>query len=250
MGRNGGPTLFLASVTSVEEARLCAGLGADLVDCKDPTRGALGALPVETVAAVRACLPASIPVSATVGNLACEPETLCSAVADMAASGADIIKIGFFPGGEPRRAIAALGGLALGRTRLVGVHLADLAPDLELIEDMAEAGFMGVMLDTAGKTGASLPDLMTALALRAFLADTHAAGLIAGLAGALRVEHIPALVALRPDVLGFRGALCRAGDRRDAIDAAAVARVRRAISRRPALVGAATNPSGIETCQP
>lgn len=247
MGRDGGPTLFLASVTSVEEARLCAAEGADLVDCKDPTRGALGALPVATVAAVRACLPASIPVSATVGNLACEPETLCSAVADMAASGADIIKIGFFPGGEPRRAIAALGGLALGRVRLVGMLLADLAPDFELIGKMAEAGFMGVMLDTARKTGASLPDLMTALALRAFLADAHAAGLVAGLAGALRVEHIPALVALRPDVLGFRGALCRAGGRRNAIDAKAVARVRCAIPAPPASVVAAPD---LETCPP
>jgi uncharacterized protein (UPF0264 family) len=250
MGRDGGPTLFLASVTSVDEARLCAAHGADLIDCKNPARGALGALPVGTVAAVRAGLPASIPVSATVGDLAGEPETLCSAVADMAASGADIIKIGFFPGGEPHRSIAALGGLALGRARLVGVLLADLAPDMELIEDMADAGFMGVMLDTAGKTGASLPDLMTALELRAFLADAHAARLTAGLAGALRVEHIPGLVALHPDVLGFRGALCRAGDRRHAIDAAAVARVRRAIPAPPPSVGAAPGSSRLETCPP
>jgi uncharacterized protein (UPF0264 family) len=250
MGRDGGPTLFLASVTSVDEARLCAAHGADLIDCKNPARGALGALPVATVAAVRACLPASIPVSATVGDLACEPETLCSAVAEMAASGADIIKVGLFPGGEPRRSIAALGGLALGRTRLVGVLLADLAPDMELIEDMAKAGFMGVMLDTAGKTGTSLPDLVTAHQLHAFLADAHAAGLTAGLAGALRIEQIPALVALGPDVLGFRGALCRAGKRQNAIDATAVARVRRAIPAPPASVVAPPGSSRLETCPP
>jgi uncharacterized protein (UPF0264 family) len=216
-------------VTSVEEALLCAAEGADIIDCKDPTRGALGALPVETVAAVRAALPRSIPVSATIGDLACEPETLCRAVEDMAASGADVIKVGLFPGGDARRAIAALGRKTAGITRFVGVLLADLDPDLNLIEGMAEAGFSAVMLDTAGKTGAALPDLMTAAALRSFVGRAHDAGLAAGLAGALRADHLPALLALGPDVLGFRGALCRGGRRQQAIEAEAVARVRRAI---------------------
>jgi uncharacterized protein (UPF0264 family) len=228
MRRDGRP-LFLASVTSVDEGRLCVAHGADIIDCKDPLRGALGALPVETVAAIRAALPRSIPVSATIGDLACEPETLCRGVEAMAASGADVIKIGLFPGGDARRAIAALGRKTAGVTRFVGVLLADLDPDLNLIEDTAEAGFRGVMLDTAGKTGASLPDLMTTAALRAFVARAHDAGLAAGLAGALRVGHIPALLALGPDVLGFRGALCRSGRRQQAIEAEAVAGVRRAI---------------------
>ena len=228
MRRDGRP-LFLASVTLVDEARLCAAHGADIVDCKDPARGALGALPVETVAAVRAALPRAIPVSATICDLACEPETLCRAVEAMAAAGVDFVKIGLFPGGDARRAIAALGRKAAGATRFVGVLLADLDPDLHLIEDMAEAGFSAVMLDTAGKMGASLPDLMTTAALSAFVARAHDAGLAAGLAGALRVHHIPALIALGPDVLGFRGALCRGGRRQDTVEAEAVTRVRRAI---------------------
>lgn len=234
MRRDRGAALFLASVTSVDEARLCAGLGADIIDCKDPARGALGALPVETVAAVRAALPRSIPVSATIGDLACEPETVCGAVETMTASGADVIKIGLFPGGEPRRALAALGRLEPARGRLVGVLLADLAPDLDLIADMAEAGFQGVMLDTAGKMSAALPDLVTPPQLRDFVARAHAAGLAAGVAGALRVAHIPALIAIGPDVLGFRGALCRAGRRQEALEAEAVACVRRAIPVRSA----------------
>jgi uncharacterized protein (UPF0264 family) len=246
MRRDGGPALFLASVTSVDEARLCAALGADLIDCKDPSRGALGALPAETVAAIRASLPRSASVSATVGDLACEPRALCPAVAEMAAAGADIVKVGLFPGGDPRGSIAALGGLALGATRLVGVLLADFAPEMELIEDMARAGFLGAMLDTAGKTGAALPDLMAAPQLHEFIARAHVAGLAAGLAGALRVEHIPALVALGPDVLGFRGALCRHGRRQAAVDAEAVMGVRRAMPARLASAGSAR----YETCPP
>jgi uncharacterized protein (UPF0264 family) len=72
------------------------------------------------------------------------------------------------------------------------------------------------------------------------------AGLAAGLAGALRVEHIPALVALGPDVLGFRGALCRHGRRQAAIDAEAVIGVRRAIPARLASTGSAR----YESCPP
>jgi uncharacterized protein (UPF0264 family) len=234
MRRDAGPA-FLASVTSVEEAQLCAALGADVIDCKDPARGALGALPVETVAAVRACLPRSIPVSATLGDLACEPEAVCRAVTAMVASGADFIKIGLFPRGDARACLAALGRLRLARTCLVGVLLTDLAPDMSLVDDMAAAGFGGVMLDTAGKTGASLPDLTAAPALRDFVVAAHSAGLMAGLAGALRASHIPALVALRPDVLGFRSALCHQGRREAAIEAEAVVRVRCAIVRLPSM---------------
>lgn len=43
-------TRFLASVADLDEARLAVAGGADIVDFKDPHRGALGALPVAAVA--------------------------------------------------------------------------------------------------------------------------------------------------------------------------------------------------------
>jgi uncharacterized protein (UPF0264 family) len=58
--------------------------------------------------------------------------------------------------------------------------------------------------------------------------------MFAGLAGSLRLDHVPALVALSPDVLGFRGGLCRKGERAAAIDAAAVSALRRACGPAPA----------------
>ena len=51
-------TGFLASVSSVEEARLVRSLGADVIDLKDPARGALGALDEDSVRAI-ASLPDS-----------------------------------------------------------------------------------------------------------------------------------------------------------------------------------------------
>jgi uncharacterized protein (UPF0264 family) len=110
------------------------------------------------------------------------------------------------------------------------VLLADLLPNLALIEPLAEAGFAAVMLDTAGKDGRSLLDHLAPSGLAAFVRRAHAAGLAAGLAGSLRLEHIPALLALDPDILGFRGALCRGASRTAPLDPARFARVRAALS--------------------
>lgn len=222
---------FLASVTSEAEARLAAREGADIIDCKDPAAGALGALPHEIVAAVRASLPATIPVSATIGDLPAEPERVLEAARAMAATGCDIVKIGLFPGGDALDTIAHLGCNLAASTPLVAVLMADAPRDPALVSALGDAGFAGVMLDTASKDGRTLLDHCAPDALRAFIAEAHDAGLLAGLAGSLRLAQIPELLALRPDVLGFRGALCRERDRRSALDVSAVADVRAAIPR-------------------
>lgn len=49
-----GSARLLASVTNDREARLVASLGADVIDAKNPSTGALGALPAATVTAIRA----------------------------------------------------------------------------------------------------------------------------------------------------------------------------------------------------
>ncbi len=51
-----------------------------------------------------------------------------------------------------------------------------------------------------------------------YIASAKAEGLVVGLAGSLKAKHVPSLVALAPDLLGFRGALCHGGDRSQALD--------------------------------
>ena len=60
---------------------------------------------------------------------------------------------------------------------------------------------------------------------------THACGLFAGLAGALRADDVPALLALEPDYLGFRSALCNQARRTAGLDMAACRRIRACIPR-------------------
>ena len=88
------------------------------------------------------------------------------------------------------------------------------------------------MLDTADKRGGGLRRHRSDAALGGFVRKARALGLLAGLAGSLAAADIPPLLGLRPDYLGFRGALCRDG-RAGALDPAAFATVRRAMARRP-----------------
>lgn len=222
---------MLASVTDEREARLCVALGADVIDAKNPAAGALGALDHATVRAIRESVPDYLPVSATIGDPDDDPEAVARAVCAMAATGVDVVKIGLLPGIGTRAMLRRLADLDLSGVRLVGVLLVDRRRDLDLdlIPQARATGFAGLMLDTADKANGALPDLLPAATLRAFVSAAHGAGLFAGLAGSLRSEHVPYMLGFQPDILGFRGGLCRHGERAAAIDADAVRAVRSAI---------------------
>ncbi len=218
-------TRLLASVKSLPEARLALACGADIIDLKDPEAGALGALPLDTVARVVRMVDRRCPVSATLGDLPMQPQILCETAVQFAATGVDFIKVGFFCAAKD--CIAALAGKA----RLIAVLFADRSPDFNLLADFANAGFAGVMLDTAGKTNGSLRCQMDATALQEFVQRAQALGLVTGLAGSLRLEDIPDLIKLGPDYLGFRGALCAGSERNWALHASRVSILRNAIPR-------------------
>ena len=217
---------LLASVATLTEVDLALAAGADLIDLKDPEAGALGAWPraqltqaVERVAGRR-------PVSATVGDLPPDASAIAAAAKATAATGVDIVKLGFFAGADHRALARALSPLVEGGIRLVAVLMADQEPDLAITGTLAEAGFTGVMLDTADKRSGSLLRHLDMPALSAFVATARGHGLVTGLAGSLRLEDVATLVPLGPDFLGFRGALCRGG-RTSALDLALFGELRR-----------------------
>ncbi len=224
-------TGMLASVENLVEARQALQAGADIIDLKAPSRGALGALDLQTVTEIVAELDGRIPVSATVGDLAMDPRPVTQAVKAMAATGVSYVKIGFFPGGDWRGTVLSLQPLAASGVRLVAVLFGDDAPELSHIADLAEAGFAGAMLDTRNKRAGSLPRVCPPQYLHAFIAEARAHGLLCGLAGSLRKDDIPPLLKLQPDYLGFRGALCRMHDRTACLDVDAVLSIRGLLPR-------------------
>lgn len=217
-------TLMLASVLSRAEAEIAVARGADIIDCKDPSRGALGALALAEVAEIVEAVDGRRPVSAVV-ELPHDVSHARQAIADVAALGVEFVKFALPVTPDAREIIDELAPLAT-RARLVAVLFADLSPDLDILSSLARAGFAGAMLDTAHKGKGRLLDYMNIGELSAFVGKCHELGLEAGLAGALEAPDAPRLLVTRPDVLGFRGALCRGQNRRDTLDAQAVSLIR------------------------
>jgi (5-formylfuran-3-yl)methyl phosphate synthase len=220
--------LLLASVTGPDEAALVLAGGADIIDLKDASRGALGALAPDVLRATVAAVGGRRPVSAVTGDLPMEPEVIAAAVARTAETGVDYVKVGLFPGPKRQECIRALSPLARS-IKVVGVMFADRGADNGLLELMAESGFAGAMLDTAVKGAGRLLDYIDVAALRVFIAACRPHGLMAGLAGSLEPPDVPRLLLLEPDYLGFRGALCVGRDRTARIDPEAIAVIRELI---------------------
>lgn len=244
-------TRLLASVTSAAEAYIALAGGADIIDLKDPARGALGALAPQQIADTVQAVAGRRRVSATVGDPPYAPQALLKRITGTAAAGVDYVKIGIPPqlSAADWRALADAVRIA-HPARLVAVLFADRDPDLSLIERLAGLRFGGVMLDTAAKQSGRLRDHVDDAVLRHFAERAHAVGLIAGLAGSLRCVDIPHLLPLGADYLGFRGALC-AGSRREAeLDAMRIADVRRAIATRGAAAVAPVEESSIADSRP
>jgi FolB domain-containing protein len=235
-------TLLLASVTGPDEAAVALAHGADIIDLKDASRGALGALDRDVLRATVAAVGGRRPVSAVTGDLPMEPDVIAAAVARTAETKVDYVKVGLFPGSRRQDCIRALAPLTQV-TKIVGVMFADRGADNDLIKLMAESGFAGAMLDTADKSAGRLIDCMDVAALRVFVGACRDRGLMAGLAGSLEAPDVPRLLLLEPDYLGFRGALCVGRDRTARIDPASIAIIRELIpldARSAADEGAAT----------
>jgi (5-formylfuran-3-yl)methyl phosphate synthase len=230
-------TRMLASVNSPEEAEIALTGGADIVDLKDPTRGALGAVTPEVIRTTVRAVRGRRLVSAVAGDLPMQPDVVAAAVREIAATGVDYVKLGIFPGGDASACINELAGIAV-RVKLIAVFFADASPDLSLLPLLKRSGFAGAMIDTQGKTAGRLLDHFDLSRLRGFVEDCHVIGMIAGLAGSLEMPDIPRLLVLAPDLLGFRGALCGPGGRTAGLDLGRVQAVRGLIPPEGAEAGA------------
>lgn len=217
---------LLVSVRTVAEAAVAAADGADFIDLKEPRAGSLGGLPVALIGDIVGVLRASgctLPVSATIGDL---PMSHVDAIVAQAhavlACGVDYVKVGIERGDGAGAVLQALGELPLA---VVPVFIADRGLDLDLVA--AALHFPAVMADTADKLSGSLLDCVPAEDLRRFVALARGRTMV-GLAGALRLQHLPQLAALAPDFAGFRSAVCR-GERGSALDAGLLRELARAV---------------------
>jgi uncharacterized protein (UPF0264 family) len=217
-------TRVLASVANLDEACQAYSEGADIIDLKNPSAGALGALPLSVISTITAKLSGMTPLSATIGDIPMNPDAIVTAVKAVAATGVDYVKIGFFPDGDWSAVLQCLQSQVAPGTQMIAVLFADQSPSLKWLSKIAQCGFAGAMLDTANKDIGSLLQVCEVSFLADFVATCRASSLVCGLAGSLRLDDIPELLILNPDYLGFRGALCHL-DRRSALNPLALASV-------------------------
>ncbi len=223
-------TGMLASVNSETEASLVLDTNVDIIDLKQPARGALGALDTDSVKKIVARVDGRKPVSATIGDLPMQADLVFNAVTAMAETGVDYIKIGFFPGGDWPGTLEKLSVLTRQNLALVAVLFADSQPDFDVIPMLGSAGFTGVMLDTMDKQKGSLTQVMAKPAIEQFVRQAKTRQLLCGLAGSLRLEDILELMPYQTDYLGFRGALCEQHNRTGQLSREAIMQIKQAIA--------------------
>lgn len=227
-------TQLLISVTTIEEARIALENGADIIDLKEPSLGALGALPIETIQAVVAYVKSTKDAeakltSATIGDLPMQPELLLTHVTQLATTGVDIVKIGFFPAVDYQPCLDALKPVTQAGIRLMAVFFAETTYPQGLIAAIKHAGFIGIMLDTAKKNGLTLLDYYSQEQRVAFAKRVIKSNLQLGLAGSLRLNHVALIKEMNPSYIGFRGGVCDDNQRNLALNSAKIKAVRKTV---------------------
>ncbi|MCB1800409.1 MAG: (5-formylfuran-3-yl)methyl phosphate synthase [Gammaproteobacteria bacterium] len=218
---------LLASVRSEAEAMQVLRCGADIIDCKDPADGALGALPAVVIRRIVARVAGRRPVSATAGNACNSMRELANRVAQTGDCGVDYVKVGLFSPDNLGGQLRALAPFATTHA-LIAVCFAELDYPPDMLPRLADCGIHGVMVDTAEKGSGSLTRRWSLGRISDFVQQSQELNLLSGVAGRVGLDDLPSLILCNADYIGFRSALC-GGERSEAIDETAVLRIRRAM---------------------
>jgi dihydroneopterin aldolase len=222
-------TVMLATVGTIADARVALAQGADIVELLDAATDDLRALAGERGAA-RLCAIAAGGDGAAAAAHALE----------LAEAGADCVKLRLPPSLHSAAFIAAAAAAAQ-RATLFGVLAAERIGDPDVLDALAAADFAGAVIEPADAAERSLLERASLADLRRFVAACRARDLASGLSGALEPPDVPRLLALEPDILGFRRALYGPDRRREGVDPQAVALLRGLIPAETASAPAAAD---------
>ncbi|MEI7434116.1 MAG: (5-formylfuran-3-yl)methyl phosphate synthase, partial [Methanomicrobiales archaeon] len=166
------------------------------------------------------------PVSAAIGDFDYKPGGASLAAYGAACSGADYIKVGLMFDGIEKASdliesvVKAVKDEFPEKKVVISaysdyVRLGSISP-FDMAPLVAEAGADLAMIDTGIKDGKSTFDFMDEAALTRFTWKNHDMGIGTAIAGALKMEDIPLLKRINPDIIGVRGMVC-GGDRNASI---------------------------------
>ena len=220
-------TGFLASVDNLKDAITVSEHGADIIDLKNPSEGALGGLTLEDIHTIVDHIWEKSVVSATVGDLDADLPLILERIKQVADTGVDYVKVGMFSQRHIEECLPRFEYHARRGIKIIAVLFADMDFDVSATVKLCKkARLTGVMMDTAGKNSGSLLTHRSPSELTEFIHSAHNLGLLTGLAGSLREQDIDALLPARPDYIGFRTALCKDLVRTNPVSEQAVIKVR------------------------
>ena len=210
---------LLVSARNAADAAAALAGGADILDAKEPSAGALGAVSIEVLRQMLSIVDAACPVSAALGD-AEDATTLERSVRARAIEGVAFVKIGFAGITDAVRVTdliaSAVRAARAHACEVVAVGYADAARvgaiGCDALFDAAtRGGAAGVLIDTADKAGAGLLQLSPPAALRRYVSAAHDRGLSIAMAGKLSSADLAVVRDVGADIAGVRGAACRAG---------------------------------------
>jgi (5-formylfuran-3-yl)methyl phosphate synthase len=211
------PPRLLVSVRDAREARTAVECGVDLIDIKEPRRGALGAATADTIAAIARDVGASRPLSVALGELVnLQPDLYRDVLhrapirfAKIGLAGAVAIPRWWQ---RWREAWAALPHHLI-RVGVVYVDWqeADAPAPADALAVFADLRCGAVLFDTFVKDGRTLLDHGAAGELAEWIQRARMTSPLLVLAGSLGGESLDGLRAYPPDFIAVRGAACRGG---------------------------------------
>ncbi len=241
---------LLVSVSGAADAAAALEGGADIIDAKDATQGALGAVAPAMLDAIIAATGGRRPVSAALGEA--PDSSVPIRVAALRPGEVSFVKLGFAAGVSRHQGLtyahllaAALAGTG---TAMVLAAYADAGPDHPdrnaVLEIAMACGAAGVLLDTLDKRDSRpLFALAGPEAVAEWVAAAHGERLFAALAGSIGADEIALARDTGADIVGVRGAACdggRTGQVSPVRVRALAAKMRRAASEPAAPAGRAT----------
>jgi uncharacterized protein (UPF0264 family) len=236
--------LLLVSVRSVAEADIAWAAGTDILDVKEPSRGSLGRADDGVLLAVSRRFAGRAALSAALGEAADDPPPAPAGflgLGKLGVAGCDLPSLEQCVWRHSHR------------PRLVLTAYADWeraqAPRPQEVARLAgRAAVAGLLVDTWSKDGSRLGDWLREADLRLLRQETRQAGLFLALAGSLRLDDIPRLLPLEPDILGFRTAACGAAGRWGSLDQEAIVALARAVHANDRKSISRTLLSRLQTC--
>jgi len=246
---------LLVSVRDAAEAAIASAAGADIIDAKDPARGALAPVSRRCLQTIVSAVgrEVHVPVSAALGDVVGAAEA-ARALDRVARIDLAFVKVGFGGLGEERgpavrRVVDALTAARRAAESqsspavpgIVAVAYADAADvgapsPWDILTAAGLAGVYGILLDTASKDGGSLATLWPHKELARWVSQARERGLQTALAGRLGLGDVRMVHEVGADIVGVRGAACRGG-RTGVISAELTARLVRRV-RSPSEAGA------------